>query len=62
MGGTMAGPRDVRWRMGGHAARWRRPHPLGAGDIVNVPAGIPHSFLVRPQHMTYVLLEIPAKP
>jgi hypothetical protein len=38
------------------------PHPLRAGDIVHLPAGIPHSFLVPPgKHLTYVLLKIPAK-
>ena len=36
-------------------------HALGPGDIVHIPAGIPHSFLVpRGKHLTYVLLKIPA--
>ena len=36
-------------------------HALGAGDIVHIPAGIPHSFLVPGgKHITYVLLKIPA--
>jgi quercetin dioxygenase-like cupin family protein len=38
-------------------------HPLGAGDLVHIPAGIPHSFLVPTgKHITYVLLKIPAAP
>ena len=36
-------------------------HPLVAGDIVHIPAGIPHSFLVPAgKHITYVLLKFPA--
>ena len=37
-------------------------HPLSAGDIVHIPAGIPHSFLVPAgKHITYVLLKFPRK-
>ena len=37
-------------------------HPLAAGDILHVPAGVPHAFLVtKGQHITYVLLKIPAR-
>ena len=37
-------------------------HPLGTGDVVHIPAKIPHSFLVQKgKHFTYVLLKIPAK-
>ncbi len=37
-------------------------HPLAVGDIVHIPAGIPHSFLVPAgKHITYVLLKFPAK-
>ena len=37
-------------------------HPLGAGDVVHIPAGIPHSFLVpNGKHITYVLVKFPAK-
>lgn len=33
-------------------------HQLAAGDIVHIPAGIPHSFLVTPGgHITYMLLK-----
>jgi len=35
-------------------------HPLGAGDVVHIPAGIPHAFLVPPgKHITYVLVKFP---
>ena len=34
-------------------------HAIGAGDIVHIPAGVPHSFLVPAgKHVTYVLLKI----
>jgi quercetin dioxygenase-like cupin family protein len=37
-------------------------HSLGAGDVVHIPARIPHSFLVaQGKHVTYVLLKIPAR-
>ena len=63
MGGTMAGKRSTT------AGEWIGTrldggdrHPLGAGDIVHIPAGIPHSFLVPAGgHITYVLLKIPAR-
>jgi hypothetical protein len=38
-------------------------HAIAAGDIIQIPAKVPHSFLVaKGQHFTYVLLKIPAKP
>jgi len=37
-------------------------HPVAAGDIIQIPAKVPHSFLVeKGKHFTYVLLKIPAK-
>src|ERR1700694_4638850 len=37
-------------------------HALGVGDVVHIPAKIPHSFLVpKGKHITYVLLKFPAK-
>jgi len=63
LGGTMIGRRStassefVGTRLDGGDR-----HPLAPGDIVHIPAGIPHSFLVSPgKHITYVLLKIPAK-
>jgi hypothetical protein len=62
LGGTMIGRRNtapgesVGTRLDGG-----EPHALGPGDIVQIPAGIPHSFLVaKGKHLTYVLLKIPA--
>jgi mannose-6-phosphate isomerase-like protein (cupin superfamily) len=63
LGGTMAG------RRGTNPGEWvgtrldgADRHPLAAGDIVHIPAGVPHSFLVpQGKHITYVLLKIPAK-
>lgn len=37
-------------------------HLLGAGDVVHIPAKIPHSFLVpKGKHITYVLVKFPAR-
>jgi len=37
-------------------------HPLGPGDVIHIPARIPHSFLVpQGKHITYVLLKFPAQ-
>jgi mannose-6-phosphate isomerase-like protein (cupin superfamily) len=62
LGGAMAGPRTTS------AGEWVGTrldggdrHPLGPGDVVHIPAGVPHAFLVPPgKHLTYVLLKIPA--
>jgi hypothetical protein len=62
LGGTMAGRRttgpgeSVGTRLDGGER-----HALGSGDIMHIPAGIPHAFLVPAgKHITYVLLKIPA--
>lgn len=35
-------------------------HPLGPGDVIHIPATIPHAFLVpKGKHITYVLLKFP---
>jgi mannose-6-phosphate isomerase-like protein (cupin superfamily) len=62
LGGTMVGRRATatagEW-LGTRLDGGER-HPIGAGDIVHIPAGIPHSFLVPSgKHITYVLLKIP---
>ena len=37
-------------------------HALGPGDVLHIPAKIPHSFLVPAgKHVTYVLLKFPAQ-
>jgi hypothetical protein len=62
LGGTMAGRRTTGpGESVGTKLDGGERYPLGAGDIVHIPAGIPHSFLVPSgQHITYVLLKIPA--
>ena len=36
-------------------------HPLAPGDVVHIPAKVPHSFLVpKGKHITYVLVKFPA--
>jgi mannose-6-phosphate isomerase-like protein (cupin superfamily) len=63
LGGTMAGKRGTasgEW-VGTRLDGGDR-HDLGPGDIIHIPAGIPHSFLVaKGTHLTYVLLKIPAR-
>jgi mannose-6-phosphate isomerase-like protein (cupin superfamily) len=61
LGGTMAGKRaTTKGEWVGAVLDGGDRHPLGAGDIVHIPAGVPHSFLVPPGgHITYVLLKIP---
>ncbi len=64
LGGTMVGKRAgsgageyVGTRLDGGTR-----HPLRAGDVLHIPATIPHAFLVTPgQHITYVLVKFPAK-
>jgi hypothetical protein len=37
-------------------------HPLSAGDVMHIPAKIPHAFLVpKGKHITYVLVKFPGK-
>ena len=36
-------------------------HAIGAGDVIHIPAGIPHSFLVpEGKHISYVLVKFPS--
>jgi len=63
LGGTMAGKKGnpATGEYLGTALTGGDVHPLAAGDIVHIPAGIPHSFLVPAgKHITYVLLKFPA--
>jgi hypothetical protein len=35
-------------------------HQLGAGDVIHIPAAVPHAFLVpKGKHLTYVLVKFP---
>ena len=64
MGGTMNGKKGsaATGEYTGIRLDGGQLHPLAAGDIVHIPAGIPHSFLVPAgKHITYVLLKFPAK-
>jgi hypothetical protein len=37
-------------------------HALGAGDVIHIPAKIPHAFLVsKGKHITYVLVKFPGQ-
>jgi mannose-6-phosphate isomerase-like protein (cupin superfamily) len=37
-------------------------YPLAAGDLVHIPTGIPHRFLVREgKHVTYVIVKLRAR-
>ena len=63
VGGTMNGKKGsaTTGEYVGTALAGGALHPLVAGDIVHIPAGIPHSFLVPAgKHITYVLLKFPA--
>jgi mannose-6-phosphate isomerase-like protein (cupin superfamily) len=64
LGGTMIGSRTTGpGELVGTRLDGGERHPLGAGDIVHIPAGVPHSFLVPAgKHFTYVLLKIPDAP
>lgn len=64
LGGTMSGKKGsaATGEYLGTALTGGEMHPLASGDIVHIPAGIPHSFLVPAgKHITYVLLKFPAK-
>ena len=64
LGGTMSGKRGsaTTGEYLGTELTGGEVHPLVAGDIVHIPAGIPHSFLVPAgKHITYVLLKFPVK-
>ena len=64
LGGTMVGKRagSGPGEYLGTRLEGGERHPLGPGDVVHIPATIPHSFLVPAgKHFTYVLVKFPAK-
>jgi hypothetical protein len=64
LGGTMVGKKagSGAGEYVGTKLEGGERHPLVAGDIVHIPAAIPHSFLVPAgKHITYVLLKFPAE-
>ena len=64
LGGTMVGKRagSGPGEYLGTRLEGGERHPLAAGDVIHIPAAIPHSFLVPAgKHITYVLVKFPAK-
>jgi hypothetical protein len=64
LGGTMINPKATSGtgESTGTGIEGGERHSVAAGDIVQIPAKVPHSFLVpKGKHFTYVLLKIPAK-
>jgi hypothetical protein len=64
VGGTMVNPKAAttagEWV--GTSIDGGERHPLAAGDVVHIPAKIPHRFLVpKGKHITYVLVKFPAQ-
>lgn len=63
IGGTLAdqktaGPGEIR----GKSIKGGEKKVLGPGDIVHIPAGVPHQFLVAPgKKIVYFALKVPAK-
>jgi len=63
LGGTMINPKTSggTGEFLGTGIEGGERHLLGAGDVVHIPAKIPHSFLVpKGKHITYVLVKFPA--
>ena len=68
-GTLLLGGRMINPRAGGGAGEYvgtslegGERHALGPGDVLHIPAKIPHSFLVPAgKHITYVLLKFPAQ-
>jgi hypothetical protein len=62
LGGALIDPEsgsEGEWRGSGIDGGER--HPLTTGDVVHIPATVPHSFLVpEGGHITYVLVKFPA--
>jgi mannose-6-phosphate isomerase-like protein (cupin superfamily) len=63
VGGELVNPRGnaTTGEYLGTAIEGGERYPLGPGDVVHIPPGLPHSFLVpEGQHLTYVLVKFPA--
>jgi hypothetical protein len=62
LGGDLEDPEQSspgEWR--GSRLRGGERHPLGPGDVMHIPATVPHAFLVPDgEHFTYVLGKFPA--
>jgi len=63
VGGTMINPKasSGAGEYLGTGIEGGERHALAPGDIVHIPATVPHSFLVpKGKHITYVLVKFPA--
>ncbi len=63
LGGTMIGLKasTAAGEYTGTGIQGGEEHAIAAGDILHIPAKIPHRFLVaKGKHITYVLLKFPA--
>jgi hypothetical protein len=63
VGGTMINPKasSGAGEYLGTGIEGGERHALAPGDIVHIPAKVPHSFLVpKGKHITYVLVKFPA--
>jgi mannose-6-phosphate isomerase-like protein (cupin superfamily) len=64
MGGTMIGRKagSGAGEFVGTSLEGGERRALGPGDVVHIPAAIPHSFLVpKGKHITYVLVKFPGR-
>jgi mannose-6-phosphate isomerase-like protein (cupin superfamily) len=63
-GGRLANPKTTaRGELRGPAIEGGQQQKVAPGDIVHVPAGVPHQLLLAPGgHMTYFALKIDARP
>lgn len=64
LGGTMIGKKGSSGagEFVGSRLEGGEKHALGAGDVIHIPATVPHSFLVpQGKHITYVLVKFPAR-
>lgn len=60
VGGKMVGGREGGRSGVGSAIEGGERYPLAPGDVVHIPAKIPHAFLVpKGKHITYVLVKFP---
>jgi mannose-6-phosphate isomerase-like protein (cupin superfamily) len=65
LGGTMINPKGGSSGSGessGTGIEGGERYPLGVGDVIHIPAKVPHSFLVaKGKHIAYVLVKFPAR-
>ena len=62
LGGAMTGSKasSTAGEYTGTGISGGESHKVGAGDVIHIPAGVPHRFLVAEgKHVTYVLVKFP---